>query len=301
MSAHFLEDERLSDLLVQRAVEGLDSAASAELAERAQRYRDYDDDAVDRIAAALSISGLEVEPMPTHLRDRLEAEANDWSTEQAGQSARVVAFPETPKVADISGGFRWLAAASVLVGVLGWYQAFDNGAERDRLATELDGAKKTLADTLDSLELQQALVASLQNQRAPDFGQRMSVLAGGGRARVVAWTHTEDPAALEARGELVWDNDTQEGYMRFSGLAPNNPEELQYQLWIFDETRDDRHPVDGGVFDMPAGQSEVVVPIRAKLPVGKPVLFAITVERPGGVVVSSRERIALLAKPNQEI
>lgn len=301
MSAHFLEDERLSDLLVQRAVEGLDSAASAELAERAQRYRDYDDDAVDRIAAALSISGLEVEPMPTHLRDRLEAEANDWSTEQAGQSARVVAFPETPKAADISGGFRWLAAASVLVGVLGWYQAFDNGAERDRLATELDGAKKTLADTLDSLESQQALVASLQNQRAPDFGQRMSVLAGGGRARVIAWTHTEDPAALEARGELVWDNDTQEGYMRFSGLAPNNPEELQYQLWIFDETRDDRHPVDGGVFDMPAGESEVVVPIRAKLPVGKPVLFAITVERPGGVVVSSRERIALLAKPNQEI
>lgn len=301
MSAHFLEDERLSDLLVQRAVEGLDSAASAELAERAQRYRDYDDDAVDRIAAALSISGLEVEPMPTHLRDRLEAEANDWSTEQAGQSARVVAYPGTPKAADISGGFRWLAAASVLVGVLGWYQAFDNGAERDRLATELDGAKQTLADTLDSLESQQALVASLQNQRAPDFGQRMSVLAGGGRARVIAWTHTEDPAALEARGELVWDNDTQEGYMRFSGLAPNNPEELQYQLWIFDETRDDRHPVDGGVFDMPASESEVVVPIRAKLPVGKPVLFAITVERPGGVVVSSRERIALLAKPNQEI
>ena len=32
-----------------------------------------------------------------------------------------------------------------------------------------------------------------------------------------------------------------------------------------------------------------------------PVLFAITVERPGGVVVSSRERIALVAKPNQEI
>jgi hypothetical protein len=43
------------------------------------------------------------------------------------------------------------------------------------------------------------------------------------------------------------------------------------------------------------------VPIRARLPVGKPVLFVITVERPGGVVVSSRERIALVAKPNQGI
>jgi hypothetical protein len=33
------------------------------------------------------------------------------------------------------------------------------------------------------------------------------------------------------------------------------------------------------------------------LPVGEAVLFAITVERPGGVVVSSRERIALVAQP----
>jgi hypothetical protein len=31
--------------------------------------------------------------------------------------------------------------------------------------------------------------------------------------------------------------------------------------------------------------------------VAEPALFAVTVERPGGVVVSSRERIALLAKP----
>ena len=43
------------------------------------------------------------------------------------------------------------------------------------------------------------------------------------------------------------------------------------------------------------------MPIRAKLPVGEPVLFAITVEKPGGVVVSKRDRIALVAKPNQEI
>ena len=40
---------------------------------------------------------------------------------------------------------------------------------------------------------------------------------------------------------------------------------------------------------------EVVVPIRAAVQVFEPKLFAVTVERPGGVVVSKRERIVLTA------
>ena len=53
---------------------------------------------------------------------------------------------------------------------------------------------------------------------------------------------------------------------------------------------------DGGVFDVPPGGGDVVVPIRVKLGVTRPKLFAVTVEPPGGVVVSNRERIPLLAK-----
>jgi len=40
----------------------------------------------------------------------------------------------------------------------------------------------------------------------------------------------------------------------------------------------------------------VLVPIEAKLRVQKPTLFAVTVEKPGGVVVSDQKRIALVAK-----
>jgi hypothetical protein len=47
---------------------------------------------------------------------------------------------------------------------------------------------------------------------------------------------------------------------------------------------------------MPAGEREVIVPIDAKVAVGEACLFAITVEKPGGVVVSERERIVLLAQ-----
>ena len=69
-----------------------------------------------------------------------------------------------------------------------------------------------------------------------------------------------------------------------------------HQQWIFDRGRDERYPVDGGVFDIPAGSDEVIVPIHSKLAVDDAYLFAVTVEGPGGVVVSSRERIAILAQ-----
>ena len=62
----------------------------------------------------------------------------------------------------------------------------------------------------------------------------------------------------------------------------------------FDAGRDKRYPVDGGVFDVPANTAEVVIPIRAALMVRKPAAFAVTVEKPGGVVVSGREHVVAL-------
>jgi hypothetical protein len=110
------------------------------------------------------------------------------------------------------------------------------------------------------------------------------------------WTATTDETVVgEVRGEAIFDPQTSSGLLVISGLAPNDPTKAQYQLWIFDGTRDDRYPVDGGVFDVPACGS-VVLPIKAKLEVKQPTLFAVTVEKPGGVVVSDR-RIAILAKP----
>ncbi len=77
--------------------------------------------------------------------------------------------------------------------------------------------------------------------------------------------------------------------MRLRGLPVNDAAKLQYQLWIFDGGRSHKQPVDGGVFDV--GQGETLVPIRARLDVRQPKLFAITVEAPGGVVVSEQEHI----------
>jgi anti-sigma-K factor RskA len=84
--------------------------------------------------------------------------------------------------------------------------------------------------------------------------------------------------------------------MRFRGLAANDPRQAQYQLWIFDRARGEKYPVDGGVFDIPAVPGEILVPITARLPVRDPTMFAVTLEQSGGVVVSEREHILVLAK-----
>jgi anti-sigma-K factor RskA len=112
------------------------------------------------------------------------------------------------------------------------------------------------------------------------------------------WSATADPASRRAKGDVVWNAVEQRGFMRFEGLAKNDKSSFQYQLWIFDKNRDDKYPVDGGVFDVDSETGEVVVPITARLKVDEPVLFAVTVEKPGGVVVSKRERIVVTAKPS---
>ena len=131
----------------------------------------------------------------------------------------------------------------------------------------------------------------------PDRMERALAIADRADAVRIPWTATEDPtAAAGVTGEVVWSDEAQAGFMRFAGLAANDPSEFQYQLWIFDAARDERFPVDGGVFDVPAGGGEVVIPIDARLPVDRATLFAVTVEAPGGVVVSDRSRIAVLAR-----
>ncbi len=97
-----------------------------------------------------------------------------------------------------------------------------------------------------------------------------------------------------ARGEVLWNNARQEGFLRLRGLPANDPRLDQYQLWIFDAQRDERYPIDGGVFDIPAS-GEAIIPIRGKLSVNDPKLFAITREKPGGVVVSERKAIMFTA------
>jgi anti-sigma-K factor RskA len=102
----------------------------------------------------------------------------------------------------------------------------------------------------------------------------------------------------EMAGEVIWSDELQEGYLTLSNLPANDPKSRQYQLWIVDPDRDDE-PVDGGVFDIPASSGPAVIPIRNPLAVKSPQKFVITLEKPGGVVVSEQEVVVALAQTEQ--
>lgn len=109
----------------------------------------------------------------------------------------------------------------------------------------------------------------------------------------VEWKGGPSPLRGEVRGEVVWNQARQEGYLRFRGLPPLDADH-RFQLWIVDGSREGA-PVDGGLFEIADATSETVVPVRAKLKVGKPAAFVVTVEGRDGVVVSKQEHVVAIA------
>jgi hypothetical protein len=256
-----MTSDRLNDLLTQRATEAPAETEQSELDELLRGRPDVDADAFDRAAAAVHLAVLpRGEFLPAALRKTLEDDAARYfnSDPDVASDANVVQLGRPAPTARTAHYWPWLAtAAALLLAITGWWPGFE-------------------PSTL-----------TLPEQRAALIEQ--------GASRV-GWTATDDPSATNASGDVVWSQNNQEGFMLFRGLLSNEPSSFQYQLWIFDADRDERFPVDGGVFDIQPGADEVIIPVRPNIPVGQAVLFAVTVEVPGGVVVSDRERIAVVAE-----
>ena len=191
----------------------------------------------------------------------------------------------TSRVLAIGG---WVAAAACLLLAIG---AFVLRATPGPVVTLPMPAPTT--PTVPSATTPAPSPTTLASLSPAELRDKLRADEGSSRAE---WTPTKDPLGKAATGEVVWNKDQQKGTMRFKGLAKNDPTRAQYQLWIFDKTRDEKYPVDGGVFDVDSDTGEVIVPIRATLAVNAPVLFAVTLEKPGGVVVSKREHIVVTAK-----
>lgn len=120
-----------------------------------------------------------------------------------------------------------------------------------------------------------------------------SLLLEGSETIQWSWAHTQDPLSEAVSGDVVWNAHAQAGFLHLRGLKRNDPAHEQYQLWIFDAKRNEAHPVDGGVFDSTG--EDLVIRIDPRVPVHEATLFAITVEPPGGVVVSDRKRLVVVA------
>jgi hypothetical protein len=296
-------DEALVDLLIKQVTEGLSPAE--------QRALDVLDSAVasdnlrefERAAAAISLAGsANAGPLPEALAQRVARQAEEHFAAAAGAVAGAAATtPTGGKVADLaaarsaaaprttpaaaprpaasrSGAYGWLAAAACLVlAVLAW----------NRSPPAPPVAVVVPAPVEVAPPIPKPVVP-------PTPAEERAELLAKSDSLKVTFGATKDPAAAGVSGDVVWDPVTQRGFIHLAGLAANDPKLRQYQLWIFDGGRDKRYPVDGGVFDVPTNATEVVIPIHAALPVLSAKAFAVTVEKPGGVVVSGREHVVVL-------
>ncbi|MBL8729463.1 MAG: anti-sigma factor [Planctomycetes bacterium] len=137
------------------------------------------------------------------------------------------------------------------------------------------------------------LVAGRNGDPVPTAQQRAALLAADAGVVRLQWRAGPSPLRGSVEGDVVWSEARQEGYLTFHGLPPLDAEH-RFQLWIVDGSREGA-PVDGGLFTIADPAAETVVPVQAKLPIGKPAAFVVTVEPKAGVVVSKQDHVVAIA------
>jgi hypothetical protein len=268
MSSGPSSHDRRLELLAEQALFGLSPEDQRELERLGGDASPIDDMALAAAALDLGLHGhaMAHETLPAHLRQRTLDAVRKAAAEDRKAIPSIVPGSVERRIANEAPRRDWLgwavAAAALAVAAFSFSRQPNLGEE-------------------SPIELRSELLAAAKRNPGSVFE--------------ADWTKTEDPAAKAASGKVIWSDKLQRGVMEFSGLEANDPKQNQYQLWIFDADRPEATPVDGGVFDIPAGKKEVLIPIDARLPITKATLFAITVEKPGGVVVSDRKRLPLLA------
>lgn len=279
--------ERADELLVESALRPLDDRERAELHELVPGG----DPSFEAAVVATVLATTKIEQMPDHLIAKIMAAAPqpDFKRTLAGVSAPQIAPMGHDTIVGVDlESFKPEAARSVI----------DMAQRRDAKQKPRRAIAPWLAAAACLLVAAGAVWFAWQRDRGGSIvspaDARSGLLASTTDAKPIAWSATADPNAKGASGDVVWSTAQQRGFMRFVGLAANDPKQFQYQLWIFDKDRDDKYPVDGGVFDV-SSTGEVIVAISPKLHVTDATLFAVTIERPGGVVVSKRERIVVTA------
>jgi len=277
--------EWFTDLLILRATDGLDADQQKQFDQFVEEHPDRDQiereaERFELTAAALDL-GLEnlisEKPQDSYgeLPQSVRQKVIDGATRHLESSVtKPVAVPVMVQNRDAGltsrEAFAWFTAAAAVVLLMTGWNPFAMPVT-DRV---IDNTPVAVAPTVEE--------------------QYLEFIDGDAADRVqVAWTATDEKS--NAGGEVVWRDSSQEGFMVIEGLKPNNPAQSQYQLWIFDSNTGGKNPIDGGVFDIVAGETSVI-PIDARIPVVGATMFAITEEKPGGVVVSDQKRLPLLAK-----
>lgn len=285
--------EKLLNLLADQALFGLSDEETAELENLKQEFPEFqNENSFEFTAAAINLSSLEVnDPLPAHLQTRILNDAEEFFAPAEKTQKSFNTEPEKAvslKAAPVTVSYEneskipwwsWLgwgvaALAAIALAVNLWQ-------------TRVQPQNEEIAKT----------PATVQTPK-PEFSaeqKRQQMLASANDMMQASWTSPDPKNPKQISGDVVWSNSEQKGYIRFRGLPVNDPNKETYQLWIFDENQSDKYPIDGGVFNV-SENGEIVMPIDAKINVKNPKMFAVTMEKPGGVVVSDRQKLVVIAK-----
>jgi anti-sigma-K factor RskA len=264
----------------------------------------------DLLATELELNHTEDCALSSSLATRLEDTIPVFSgTVKANQSS-------TGQIISIIPWLGWAAAACLVVFFnlptvddtqdisAELAQAKAELSDKEKTITDLQSAKQKLAELNEKLSGELASesgkIDALNTQIAklteklPLLQKFESLIQDESDTQRLEFASASDPYN-GLSGEVIWNDEKQEGYMSLKNLAVNDPTQNQYQLWIVDPERDEL-PVDGGVFDITEKDGKQIIPIRNALAINKPVAFVITLEQPGGVVKSKQEVVVALAK-----
>ena len=264
----------------------------------------------DLLATELELNHTEDCPLSSSLATRIEDTIPAFSaTIKSNQSA-------SGKIISILPWLGWAAAACLVVLFnlptkdvtlkisTELAQVKAELSDKEKTITDLESAKQELAKLNEKLSgelsTESGKIDALNTQIArlteklPLIQKFDSLIQDKPDTQRLEFASASDPYA-GLSGEVIWNDEKQEGYMSLENLAVNDPTKNQYQLWIVDPKRDEL-PVDGGVFDITQKDGKSIIPIRNALAINKPVAFVITLEQPGGVVKSKQEIVVALAK-----
>jgi hypothetical protein len=269
------DDRRLHELLAEQSLFELSREERDEL-RKLLASSSIDPESFDYLAATAALAYLpdDAEPLPADLKSRIVKSGEAFLRDQRQGQANAIVPALDRRPLPASGAAP--ASRRYVRELIPWCVAAASVAALLLVSWQFSWRRPPV-------------VPSPAESRAMLLKQAADVVQ-------VPWTATTDPTATGASGDVVWSTAQQEGFLRFKGLAKNDPQKNQYQLWIFDGHQDQRYPIDGGVFDVDPINGDVTIPIHSALRVADPQMFAVTLEKPGGVVVSDRKRLAVLAK-----
>jgi hypothetical protein len=303
-------NERLEELLAQRALDGLEDNEQRELEQLRAELRFSDDEAFDFVAAELMLAAVPPAPaMPAHVRARLERAADDFlrarhATVNGSSNAGANAGAAQDVVARLTPPARTHAPAEPARSEGGRVQfdRLESMREERQPGRRRSGLPAWSGWLAAAACLVVAVAALALRPGAPSLAEQRAQVLAASDVVTIPWKdwalNGADPEITGVQGEVVWSDSLQKGFMRFVGLPANDPRIQQYQLWIVDERglvdeTGQSARISGGVFD--ATGKEVIVPIEPRLFVRGARLFAVTIESPGGTWVSDMSRRVVAA------